>query len=404
MKKHILYWAYMLIWLIPIFIPLFGIAQKARDTTTSPIINSQPVTAVVIPATAKIPRVIKIQTVYASEEEQQNEKRNRRTTAFPGNTLRFTISNPDAFLKAKPTDRARVVIYANEVELNGICNSWYRNVTRLDINNGQLPAFGSTASTDVTLLRNDTTQTAWNFFYSGGRHFWSNYADIDASIGWEGMSALERDPSLRAIRIVYYQQWIFWGWLGLYVIILIFFLQVARKSDALKERPDGPYSLSYTQLLFWTVLIIGGFIYTMVLTDITNSLNTSILLILGISIGTTGSASAIDTAFNKNTPPATDKRSVSFFYDILSDGNSYSIPRIQTFAWNLVLGLYFIVYTIVHKAMPFFSDTLLFLAGFSSVSYLGAKLPENINARNTSQLQLAKSVNKKNTETDQAGK
>jgi hypothetical protein len=403
MKKHILYWAYMLIWLISLFIPLSAIAQKAQDTIAAPVINNQPPIVTVAPIT-KIPRVIKIQTVYASEEQQQNEKMNRRTTAFPDNTLRFTISNPDAFLRAKPTDNARVVIYANGVELNGICNSWYRNVTRLDINSGQLPAFGSTAYIDVKLLRNDTTQAAWNFFYSGGRHFWSNYADIDASIGWEGMSALERDPSLRAVRIVYYQQWIFWGWLGLYGIILIFFLLIARKSDALKERPDGPYSLSYTQLLFWTVLIIGGFIYTMVLTDITNSLNTSILLLLGISIGTTGSASAIDTAFNQNNPPASDKRSVSFFYDILSDGNSYSIPRIQTFAWNLVLGLYFIVYTIVHKAMPVFSDTLLFLAGFSSVSYLGAKLPENINAKNTAQVQLTKPTNKKNAATDQAEK
>jgi len=404
MKKHFPYWAYMLIWLIPLFFPFAGIAQKAQDTTITPITNNKPGTVSVVSPVLKIPRVIKVQTVYASEEEQQNEKKNRRTTAFPGNTLRFTISNPDAFLRAKPTDNARVVIYANGVELNGICNSWYRNITRLDINSGQLPAFGVTASIDVTLLRNDTTQAAWNFFYSGGRHFWSNYADIDASIGWEGMSALERDPSLRAIRIVYYEQWIFWGWLGLYVIILIFFLQVARKSDALKERPDGPYSLSYTQLLFWTVLIIGGFIYTLVLTDVTNSLNTSILLLLGISIGTTGSASAIDTAFNQNNSPVTDKHSVSFFYDILSDGNSYSIPRIQTFAWNLVLGLYFIAYTIAHKSMPVFSDTLLFLAGFSSISYLGAKLPENINAKNTAQVQLANSASQNNSGTDQTGK
>jgi hypothetical protein len=403
MKKHIQYLALTLIWLASLFIPFFSIAQKTQDTSAKPATNNQPVIVALTPIVAKIPHVIKIQTVYASEEEQQNEKMYRRTTAFPGNTLRFTISNPDAFLRAKPTDRARVVIYANGVELNGICNSWYRNLTRVDINNGQLPALGSTASIDITLSRNDTTQAAWNFFYSGGRHFWSNYADIDASIGWEGMSALERDSSLRAIRIVYYQQWIFWGWLGLYAIILIFFLQIARKSDALKERPDGPYSLSYTQLLFWTGLIIGGFIYTMVLTDVTNSLNTSILLILGISIGTTGSASAIDTAFNQKKPP-TDKRSVSFFYDILSDGNSYSIPRIQTFAWNLVLGLYFIVYTIVHKTMPLFSDTLLFLAGFSSVSYLGAKLPENINAKNMTSVRTVKPINKKNTDADEPEK
>ncbi|MEN0053376.1 MAG: hypothetical protein AAGC65_06890 [Mucilaginibacter sp.] len=403
MKKNMLYWAYTLIWLTLLFTPFSGIAHKAQDTTVSPAVNNQTLPVTVAPIT-KIPRVIKIQTVYASEEEQQNEKKNRRTTAFPDNTLRFTISNPDAFLRAKPTDNAKIVIYANGVELNGISNSWYRNITRLDINSGQIPALGTTADIDVKLLRNDTTQAAWNFFYSGSRHFWSNYVDIDASIGWEGMSSLERAPSLRAIRIVYYQQWIFWGWLGLYLIILIFFLLVARKSDALKERPDGPYSLSYTQLLFWTALIIGGFIYTVVLTDITNSLNTSILLLLGISIGTTGSATAIDTSFNQNNLIVSDKRSKSFFYDILSDGDSYSIPRIQTFAWNLVLGLYFIVYTIVHKAMPVFSDTLLYLAGFSSVSYLSAKLPENINAKNAAQLKLANPTNKKDPGATQSEK
>ena len=121
---------------------------------------------------------------------------------------------------------------------------------------------------------------------------------------------------------------------------------------------------------------MGAFIYTLLLTDISMSFNTSILYMLGISLGTTGAATAIDQ--NKiNNQSAVPKKNQGFFKDVLTDGDSYSIQRVQSFAWNVILGLYFITYTIKNKTMPEFSTTMLLLAGFSSSSYLAGKVPEN---------------------------
>jgi len=141
----------------------------------------------------------------------------------------------------------------------------------------------------------------------------------------------------------------------------------------------GPYSLAQTQLMFWTIVILGGFIYTLVLTSISNSINTSVMLLLGISISTTGVATFIDY-YKKVTPAITviPKTESSFFKDILSDGDTYSVQRIQTAVWNLVLGIYFVYYTIDNKAMPVFPDALLILAGVSSVGYVASKRAENI--------------------------
>jgi hypothetical protein len=105
------------------------------------------------------------------------------------------------------------------------------------------------------------------------------------------------------------------------------------------------------------------FIYCTLLTNITASFNDSILLLLGISVGTTGIAYTIDTSFAKKNPGASQKNHNDFLSDILSDGNGYSVQRIQIFAWNLVLGLYFISYTFNNKSMPEFSTPCYSLQG-----------------------------------------
>jgi hypothetical protein len=69
--------------------------------------------------------------------------------------------------------------------------------------------------------------------------------------------------------------------------------------------------------------------------------------------------------------------------DILSDGVNLSVQRTQVVLWNLVLGIYFIWYVISNKSMPVFDNTLLILAGVSSVLYLSSKGPENPPASHT---------------------
>lgn len=366
---------FLLVTLAAMLITTTSVAQSVQDTSKNPVIKQSGQ----LPATKTVltPKVVGIQIVRASDYEKKNDIKTGKITAFPDNIIRFTISNPKAFLAARPTDIARVVMYANGLELKGICTGWNSNVTRISINNGNLPVMDSTADIDIVLRRNDSTQAAWNFFYSSGRNFTEHYADIHASIGWEGMSDLENVSPVATLRVAYYYSWIFWLWLSLFFIIISGFLLLALKTDALRDSKGGAFSLSLTLLFFWTLLIVGAFIYTLVLTDVATSMNSSVLLLLGVSIATSGGATAIDLTSTQKHPDLPDKPHRTFFKDILTDGNIFSIHRIQVCMWNLVLGLYFIIFTMEHKTMPVFSETLLFLAGFSSLSYLGAKIPEN---------------------------
>jgi hypothetical protein len=369
---------YLLLGILACGIDGLAAAQTVQDTSTAHINPVQ----IKLPG-AGIPKVTRIVAVYNGQvQKDEAKKEGSIITAHPGNVVRFIISNPSAFLLSRPTDKSRVVLYVNGVEMKGITSDWFSDITRLQINSGQLPNLPDSASINIKLRRSDTTKEAWRFFYANTNRFYDNFADLNVSIGWEGMSDLPKVADLSHLRILYYSQTVFWLWLSLFVVILIGFLSIAIWTDALRDGGrGGAYSMSLTQLLFWTTLVIGAFIYTLVLSDIVTSFNTSILLLLGISAGTTGLAYAIDSNFAQRNPQASQKVSKSFITDILTDGTGYSVQRIQVFAWNLVLGVYFIVYTIDNKTMPEFSETMLFLAGVSSASYLAAKGPENTNAK-----------------------
>lgn len=341
------------------------------------------------PTPLVMPQVVAIRPVYSMVSQERTAKEDnlsvnnsdRSVAVYPGNIIKFTITNPAAFLNTRPTDNSRVVLYVDGVEMKGITSDWMSQVTRQQMNAGQMPALGNTANIFIELRRNDSTRSAWHFFYGNTNHFYDNFANLNVSIGWQGMSELQKAADVPNVTIIYYRMWVFVCWMVLFLLVLCLFGYVAIFTDALKDGGrGGAYSLSLSQLLFWTTLAIGAFIYTLVLTDITSTFNTSILLLLGVSAGTTGLAYAIDSNFAKKNPVAAQKANKGFLQDILSDGTGYSVQRIQAFAWNLVLGVYFIIFTINNKSMPEFSTTILFLAGISSASYLGAKGPENSNA------------------------
>ena len=297
--------------------------------------------------------------------------------AFAGDIIQIKISNPIALLQNRPFDKSKLVLYANGIPLEGIYSDWFSQISNEDIRNNKIPVMDSTVWIKFVLKRDTASIASWNYLYRNTQHWYQNSITIDASVGWQGMFPLNiYKQGAGRIKIVYYEQWVFYLWLTVFVLCIGLFLYLALKKDLLRDCDiHGPYSLSLSQLLFWTTLVIGAFIYMLVLTDIASSLNTSILLLLGISIATTGIASYIDGRKYKKVINA-KKKHINFITDVLSDGCKFSVQRVQIFAWNLVLGIYFVWYTIINKSMPEFSDTLLFLMGVSSASYLGGKFPE----------------------------
>lgn len=320
---------------------------------------------------------------------------NGQKEAAGGEQIRIKISNPMEFMAQRPADRNKLELYANDIELKGITSDFLSNVSKV--------TFITTDSViwiPFTLKRDSATKAAWDILYRLTGHWYKNKARLQLSVGWEGMIPLEGappEPKKPEIVLTVFSNAVFIWMIISYLVLLVGLGTLVLKTDILKEGASGPFSLAQTQLAYWTILILAGFIYSLLITGIPSTMNISILTLLGISMGTTGVAKYIDY-FRKSPPagvapagndlaaappPATPapasspKMPKGFWRDILGDAESINMQRFQILAWNIVLGAYFTYFTFHNKTMPVIPDVLLTLAGMSSLTYVVAKPTEN---------------------------
>ncbi len=149
---------------------------------------------------------------------------------------------------------------------------------------------------------------------------------------------------------------IFWG---IFIALCVIVYVLDRKYFMLRDTGSGqprPYSWSRVQLIWWTVLVLSGFITTIIKTKgWIPEFDDSTLYLLGISSATTIGSTLID--LNDQSNPALGQLSqnmngTNFFMDILSDKNGMNIHRFQTFVFNLVFGLWFLYKTVNHLSDP----------------------------------------------------
>ena len=102
-------------------------------------------------------------------------------------------------------------------------------------------------------------------------------------------------------------------WLGVVLILgaLAIFLYLARWTDIIRDptaplRPDKrlPYSLSRAQMAFWFFLVIGAFFFLWVIIGDTDTMNSSVLGLMGISASTALAAAFVDSG---KTPAAVNE-------------------------------------------------------------------------------------------------
>ena len=70
------------------------------------------------------------------------------------------------------------------------------------------------------------------------------------------------------------------------------------RDAAAPRRPDGqrPYSLARGQMAFWFFLVIASYFFLWIVTGDMNTLNTSVLALIGISAGTALGSAFVDAA------------------------------------------------------------------------------------------------------------
>jgi hypothetical protein len=180
----------------------------------------------------------------------------------------------------------------------------------------------------------------------------------------------------------------------------------------------------------WFFLVVAAYLYIWMVIGGKNSLNASVLALIGISAGT-GLASVfvdqqkyadmgaqratleaernaltariaelqatnpaagtpqynelqtknirlfeVNGSLAKLPAPPQPAVSMCFIKDILRDGDGISFHRFQIAIWTLVLALVFVRGVWAQLTMPTFDATLLGLMGLSSGTYVGFKFPE----------------------------
>jgi hypothetical protein len=199
------------------------------------------------------------------------------------------------------------------------------------------------------------------------------------SIGLSNDSPVPSD--VKDFKLVRISRGWFWAASAGAIVMLITVIQLAMKSDILRDAGPAPtdnggrplpkaYSLSRFQMAFWFVLVISSYVFIWLITDATDTLNTSVLALIGIGSGTALGSFAVDAG--KTRAAASE----GFLRDVLSDATGICFYRFQMFVWTLILGMIFLSSVWYSLSMPEFSATLLALQGISAGTYLGFKIPE----------------------------
>ncbi|HME23829.1 MAG TPA: hypothetical protein VKI44_21295 [Acetobacteraceae bacterium] len=138
----------------------------------------------------------------------------------------------------------------------------------------------------------------------------------------------------------------------------------------------SPFSLARAQMAWWLFIVIGGFLYIwLVMGQSVGVITTGVLALLGIS-GVSGLAARVIDTPTPGTATSTPQPSQNFFIDILSDGGSVALHRVQMAAWTFILGVITLWTVFWEFSFPKFDNNLLVLAGLVNGVYLGFKFPE----------------------------
>jgi hypothetical protein len=140
------------------------------------------------------------------------------------------------------------------------------------------------------------------------------------------------------------------------------------------------YSLARCQLAFWTVLVVGSFLYIYLVTGFFNGVLTDTALwLLGISAGTSALAQAAGTSHagaGQPVAPPIPQRSAGFLLDILSDAQGVNVHRLQMLIWTAVFGGILTTRVVTSLAFPEYDTTTYALMGISSGTYVWFKRTE----------------------------
>lgn len=391
--------------LVFLLIVTINFAVIAQDSSDGPPVNFAP-------QLCSVPAGLKTQQVIADDGRNQVKMGDRiriKVEGLSAATRKTTVNATNSF------DPRQLVLYLDGYELEDV----HGEPVIVNVPGKDQKTVLEDDWLAFRLERTDSSQAAWNALLGRGSKYSIN---VIAGVGCPKKIAIpvsDRFPPPLLTIVLF--SWRFWLCLLLLIAVVLMFIRYCRntlrssgiegvyseieviggqerlttekvdlKKVALKNEyrqsriaqfflgrkklNRNPFSLSISQLAFWTFLIFGSYLIIYGITgDYTNILTQQSLILLGINSVTTVGTSLIDGQGNEKNKKGSQRVSEGFFYDILSDINGVNFHRFQTFIWTVALGLFFVWEVLKNLAMPEFDDTLLTLQGISAATYLGLR-------------------------------
>lgn len=165
-----------------------------------------------------------------------------------------------------------------------------------------------------------------------------------------------------------------------FLLVIFIFVVLAWKTALLRDvgstasvgHDERTFSLARTQMAWWTLIIVGSYIYEWIASGAMPPLSAQALALMGIySVLTVGSRS-VDLARDTHFPPSVPL----FFRDLVSDESGVAIHRLQMLVFTIIVGLMFVYQVLTTTSMPPLEPYTLAIIGISGATYIGLKSTE----------------------------
>jgi hypothetical protein len=287
----------------------FPSAQMAAEETPVPSATPAATGAVGISPTPEPPSVRWV-GVHKWGEEQRGIN---NIYAQRGDDIWVDIINFKDWVKSleekkkKPenSDVRDLILYLDHIPLKGVSPIyWHENTWSLG---GVPPVLTTDTTVGFSLVRNEDSKLGWAHVLNQPVFTRKAIVSVGFANGEEMDSELTPDKNTGKRDQQFYLTVIpkFRTAFGLIIILgaLIAFLALARHTHIIRDasaprRPDGqrPYSLARGQMAFWFFLVIASYFFLWVVTGDMDTLNPSVLALIGISAGTALGSAFVDAA------------------------------------------------------------------------------------------------------------